>query len=268
MRPGRGLPAEGTIEQQLTGGREEEVGPADDFGDAHGMVVGDDGEFVGREAVLPPDEEITEVATGDEGLRALERIDERDGLAIRDAEAPVRLAGFAGLASGAERSAQGGRKDRLSIILGMRGRQAAFDVLTGLVARIDRTGGVETMPDLAEPGEPLGLDIRGMRSADVGPLAPLQPEPAQVFDRRGGELRSAAAGIEVFGAIDERARRGAGRGEGERAGVTDVQIAGRGRGYPSAGHQSGLPVGMNSHFTPNSAATAAARAFTPHVSVA
>ena len=107
-----------------------------------------------------------------------------------------------------------------------------------------------------------------MRAADVGAFAPLQSEPAEVFDRSGGEFGTAAADIEVFGAVDERAGRGTGGGEGERAGVADVEIAGRGRGYPSAGHQSGLPVGMNSHFTPNSTATAAARAFTPQVSVA
>jgi hypothetical protein len=69
------------------------------------VVVGHDGEFIRGEAVLPPDEEIAEVASGDEHLRALEGVDERDGLAIRHAEAPVGGAGLAGLASGAERSA-------------------------------------------------------------------------------------------------------------------------------------------------------------------
>ena len=64
------------------------------------MVVSDDGEFVGREAVLPPDEEVAEVTSGDERLRALERIDEGDGLAVGYAEAPVGRARFASLATG------------------------------------------------------------------------------------------------------------------------------------------------------------------------
>ena len=64
------------------------------------MVVGADREFVGGEAVLPPDQEVAEVTSGDERLRALERIDERDGLAVMDAEAPVGLAGFASLSTG------------------------------------------------------------------------------------------------------------------------------------------------------------------------
>ena len=74
------------------------------------------------------------------------------------------------------------------------------------------------------------MDIRVVRSADVGSFGPFQSEPAEVFDRRGSELRTTASGVEVFGTVDERAGSGAGCGEGESAGVTDVQIAGRGRG--------------------------------------
>jgi hypothetical protein len=115
------------------------------------MVVGDDGEFVGREAVLAPHEEVAEVTSGDERLRALERIDERDGLAVGDAEAPVGRAGFTGVPAGAQGRAEAGREDRLGVVLGVRGGQAAFHVLAGLVARIDRAGRLEERPDVAEP---------------------------------------------------------------------------------------------------------------------
>ena len=65
------------------------------------MVVGDDGEFVGRKSVLTPDEEVAEVTSGDERLRALERVDERDGLAVGYAKAPVGRAGLADVLAGA-----------------------------------------------------------------------------------------------------------------------------------------------------------------------
>ena len=96
MRPGGGRPAEGAVHQELTGGREEEVRAADHFSDAHGMVVGDHGEFVGGEAVFAPDKEVAEIASGDERLRALERIDERDGLTGGHTKAPVGRTGLAG----------------------------------------------------------------------------------------------------------------------------------------------------------------------------
>ena len=123
------------------------------------MVVGDDSEFIGGEAVLPPDEEVAEVTSGDERLRALERIDERDGLAVGDAEAPVGRARFASLAAGIRCGTQRRREDRLGIVLGVRGGEAPFDVFTGFVARIDRAGGLELRPDVTEPRQTLGLDV-------------------------------------------------------------------------------------------------------------
>ena len=63
------------------------------------MVVGDDGKFVGGESVLTPDKEVAEVTSGDERLWALESVDEGEGLAVRDAEAPVGRTGFTSLAA-------------------------------------------------------------------------------------------------------------------------------------------------------------------------
>ncbi len=222
VRPGGRYPAERAIEQELTGRREQQIGTADDFSDAHDMIVGDDREFVGREAVLTPDQEIAEVTSGDERLRSLKRVDEGDGRAIWHAEAPVRRARFAGLASGAERRAEGRRKDRLGVVLGMRGGQAAFDVLAGFIARVEDAGGLEQLPDLAEPRQTLRLDVGGVRAADIGSFRPLQAEPPKVFNRGVGELWTTASRIEVFGAIDERTPGGALGGESEGAGVTEV----------------------------------------------
>ena len=93
------------------------------------MVVGDDGEFVGGEAVLTPDEEVAEIPASHERLRALERIDKGDGLAVGHAEAPVGRTWFVSLAASAEGRTERRREDRLGVILRVWGGQASFDVL-------------------------------------------------------------------------------------------------------------------------------------------
>ena len=137
------------------------------------MVVGDDGEFVGGEAVLTPDEEVAEISASHERLWALERIDEGDGLAIRDAEAPVGRTGFTSLAASVEGRTERRRENRLGVVFGMRGGQAAFDVPPGLVARIEDAGGLQLLPDVAEPGKALRLHVRRVRAADIRTFRPL-----------------------------------------------------------------------------------------------
>ena len=79
---GRRLPAEELIEQDMLRRRGDELGAADDMGDAHQMVVDDVGKIVGRHAVPLDEDLILErvVADGDvavnhivEGRRAAER---------------------------------------------------------------------------------------------------------------------------------------------------------------------------------------------------
>ena len=116
-----------------------------------------------------------------------------------------------------------------------------------------------------------------MWAVHIRAFVPEQAEPAKVFQRGQGEFWTAAFSVEVFRAVDKLAMRSLsplGR-ECKGAGVTEVQVAGRGGGESSAIHdgrtrqaQSGLPVATNSQGTPNSAETAAAKAFTPQVSVA
>ncbi len=87
--PGGWPKFERAIEQKLAGGGFEQVGSADDFGDAHSGIVDDAGELVGGHAVATPDEEVAEVVSGEELLRAEVLIVERDGFAVGNAEAPV-----------------------------------------------------------------------------------------------------------------------------------------------------------------------------------
>ena len=232
MRPARRGPAQGAVDQELTRGREQQVGAAYHLGDTHRLVVGDHGQFVRREAIAPPDQEVAEVAPRDERLRAAQGIGERDRLAVGHAKAPVLGAGLAGLATLAEGWTEGGREDRFGVILRMRGGQRPGDVLAGLVARINRTGGLQLAPDLREPGLTLRLHVRPAGAAHVGAFLPVEPEPAKVRHRGLRELRPATGGVEVLRPVNQGPAitpRAFG-GQGERPRMADVQEAGGGRG--------------------------------------
>ncbi len=99
--------AEGALEKDLAGGGLEQVGAADDLGDALVGVVDDAGELIAGQADVgwvvgeglspdwfSPDEEVAECFlgwvggdAGGEGLRAEVCVSEADGFAVGDAEA-------------------------------------------------------------------------------------------------------------------------------------------------------------------------------------
>src|SRR4051812_8616365 len=84
---------EGAVEQELAGGGADEVGSANNFGDMHGGVIDDHGELVGGNIVSSPDEEVAEIASGDETLRTEVLVVEAYYFAIRHAESPVHSCG-------------------------------------------------------------------------------------------------------------------------------------------------------------------------------
>ena len=45
---------------------------------------------------------------------------------------------------------------------------------------------------------PLGLVIRAIRAADIGPLVPIDPQPVQVFIPRRNQFGAAALRVEIF----------------------------------------------------------------------
>jgi hypothetical protein len=55
----------------------------------HGRVIDNYGELVGRDVVAAPDDEVSQIAAGDEELRTEVEVGEVDFFAVGDAEAPV-----------------------------------------------------------------------------------------------------------------------------------------------------------------------------------
>ena len=115
----------------------------------------------------------------------------------------------------------------------MRGVRSFFDIASGMWARVDRTSSLEAAPHLQKPGRPFALHIRAMWAAHVGALGPIEPEPAEVFERRGGELGPAAWAVEVFDAEHEPSPAGPISRNGECPRVPRVEISGGCRGDAS-----------------------------------
>src|SRR3989442_13363553 len=96
--------------------------------------------------------------------------------------------------------------------------------------------------------KPLGLPVRTPRSADIGPLVPVEAEPAQVGDDARLRLASRSIGVGVLDAEDIGAALPAREQPVEQRGarVADVKMAGRTRSKSNA-HFFTLRVGPHPH---------------------
>lgn len=225
---GGGDVAEGADEEELPKRGADEIGSADDFGDAELGIVDGAGELVTGGVVFAPDQEVAEVAAGDGALRAEAGVVEGNGFAVGDAEAPVHGD------DGAERWQRCvERRTELRRVNGFvfgGGRGGGFvrsgdgfeDIAARARAGEDEAGGVEGGEGGAVTGQPGALRDHG--------FAPREAEPAEVLEHGGDEIEAEAEGVEVIVAEEECATGGAGAfgGEPKCACVAEVEMA-RGR---------------------------------------
>lgn len=66
---------QGSIEQELASGRFEQVFAADNFGNVHGGIVDDDGELIGGEVIVTPNDKVSEIGSGDEFVESGATVD-------------------------------------------------------------------------------------------------------------------------------------------------------------------------------------------------
>ena len=79
------------VKQELQRGGKEQIGSANDFGNAHCRIVCHDRELIGGNAVVPPYNEISKISACDKPLRAEQCVNKADCFAVRHAEPPVLL---------------------------------------------------------------------------------------------------------------------------------------------------------------------------------
>ena len=114
---------ESAVDQDLAGGREQEISAANDLCDLHRGVIDYDRKLIGRKAIMAPHYEVAEVTPGNKTLNAKRSIDKRNRLAIRDAKTPTR----ADIGIGPRTTATRARVNRFFISL-MRSLQRLSDV--------------------------------------------------------------------------------------------------------------------------------------------
>jgi hypothetical protein len=79
--------------------------------------------------------------------------------------------------------------------------------------------------------------------ADIGPLGPCKPEPAEVFDRRLTKFLAASRPVEILDSQHEASSAGSRRGYGEGPRMANVEKAGGRRGKATAHWHRGVSNG-------------------------
>lgn len=100
------------------------------------MIIHHTGQLIRRDAIVPPDNKIAEVFTGDEALKAARAVDKRNFFAIGNAKAPIH--------PGSDRNifnafrAASARVERF-FLASVRGLQSTQHILPGTGAWINQT---------------------------------------------------------------------------------------------------------------------------------
>jgi hypothetical protein len=179
--------AEREVKQQLPGGGTKQISATDNLADPHGMVINHNGELVGGEIIVTPDNEIPEIAASHERLFAFTAVDKRNGFSIGHAKTPVDRRRTLGAAhdrrtlrlsvhSSVGRRPTGARVDRF-VVTFMRRVQGLEDVLARAATGIHVSGLDQLFEGAAVMILTLALGIGAERAATVGAFSPLDPNP-------------------------------------------------------------------------------------------
>jgi hypothetical protein len=177
---GRGE-VEGALEEELAGGGLEQVAATDYFGDLGVSVVDYTGELVAGEAVLSPDQEVSEVFARGERLWAEVLVFEADRFVVGDAEAvvDVGLEGHFPLLLVESGTADAGI-DGFVVCVFVRSIHHCCQVFAAAMAGVYVSGDEELVEGFAVKGKALGLvEDRWL---------PCDAKPGQVFEDGFGEV--------------------------------------------------------------------------------
>ena len=230
-----GGPAHRLVELEVLGSARKPLLATDDMRDLHVVVVHEHGEVIGGEAIgLDDDEVVLECVL--EGDIAPDRVVERGDAGAIHTETHDRglaadaLVGFVTGGGAAAAVVAGGQAVLLLVLPELR------EPFRGTEAAVGAITGAQLVRDSLVLLEALRLDVGAMRTADVGALVPLDPEPAQPFvDVLDGALDVAAL-VGVFNTKDElpAVRLDKGPREEGRAQAADMQLAGGAGGETGA----------------------------------
>ena len=81
--------AQGTIEQELARRGPKQIFTTNNLGDLHRRIIHHHGKLISRRIVMPPNDEIAKILSGDKLLLTATAIGKRNHLAMRNAKTPV-----------------------------------------------------------------------------------------------------------------------------------------------------------------------------------
>ena len=219
-------PLQRFVKKQLTASREQEVFAADNFCDAHRMIVHNRRQLIGGRIVLPLYDEVSKIDSGNGGKSPQVAVLKGNSPIVRNAESPVGSSLFFcrrfACVFPASSRIQG------AFLAKMRRQGSCLDVFARAIAAIDSSQNNQPFQRVAIPVESGALPIRSASSFDVRAFMPTETKPAKVFQHCFQESRLSAGGVQIFHAKDELSvafgRSGLRLPKG--SGVSQVEIAG------------------------------------------
>ncbi len=174
----------------------QQIRPAHNFRNFHRRIIHHNRQLIGRNIIPPPNNKISKIAPCDQPLRPQMQIRKTNLLAIRHAKPPVRTWNGGRLVRPARAKPSGPRQGtrpalprihRLIIPL-IRRRSRLRYILPRTGARINKSRLAQSPPRLQIMPAPLALRVRPKRPSAIRPLAPLDPQPAQVVEHGGQRI--------------------------------------------------------------------------------
>ena len=227
-------PDQRLVQRDLTWSRRQDVLAAQHVGDLHQGVVDRIHQGVQRISAAAGQREVRDGARGEGGVAAHQVVP--GDVRIGHPQPHHRPASL-----GDKCAALGVREVAVEVVVAQLGISARGDVprldLLRRRERFVRLAGVQQpLHDIAVDLAALGLPVRRIRSADVGALVPVQPEPAQRVQQGQIAFLAVARGVGVLEPKHERAARVAGVGPVEQRGAdqADMWRARRRRAEPNS----------------------------------
>ena len=225
----RRLPAEPLVEEQVLGGGVDPLLAADDVADPHEVVVDDDRQVVGGEAVRLEQDLVVEAGEVEadltpqqvgHGAGALAGDLHADDAGLARRPAPAAVPGV-----GAALGLVGGR------LSGLLARGPPGGQLPGGREGVVGVSGLdEGLRGLPVAVEALALPVGARGAAHVGALVPVEPQPAQGVDQAALVVRVGPRPVGVLDAQDHPAAAAAGEEAVEEGDVGRPQVRGAGGG--------------------------------------
>ena len=229
----RRVPTKRPIKQKLSRRGDEQIRAPHHLRDLHRMIVNHTGQLVGGQIIVPPQNEIAEIAPATVFLWTETTINAINALPVRNTKPPAKLSSSRKFLD-TFRSAGAGI--HWFIISRMRRLQCAQHILPGTSAWINQPRCSQSLELSPVNFNPLALIIRRVRATNIRPFIPIATEPFQIFNKRGHKFRPRAGTIQILVAQNQRpARRtGALPRDPERARMAEMQKPRRRRRKPSA----------------------------------